>query len=186
MQARIVIEVFRTEGYGQLVLFHHIGGIGEKEVGVGFQMYPSSISQETPVALHEEGGRKAFARILHLRIAEGEPDFLYFSFAEEPVDDLDVRTKESDVGESFVESLLGTLVHTGTLDVNPDEVHVGIEPRQPYGVLSLSASQLQHNRVLVMKILFAPMAFHVERNVLNDGIGILEDVGERLHFCEFL
>ena len=124
--ARRTIQVFRTEFQGQVVLLHHICGVGEEEVGVGLQMDDATIDEETAVAVHEVGGGETLARVLHLRVTERQPYLLYLIRSEETVDDLDIRTQEGDILQSFLDSLCGTRPHTGSLDVHPDEVYVGV------------------------------------------------------------
>ena len=40
--------------------------------------------------------------------------------------------------------------------------------------------------MVIMEIFFPPSSFQREGSVLNDRIGILKDVSERLHLSEFL
>ena len=163
----VVIQVFGGHEHGQGVLLHHELSVGEEEIGVGLQMHQSAIHEEAAVALHEECAREAFARILHLRVAECEPYLLHLSGGEEAVDYLDVCSKESCISESFLKGLLGARVHSCPLDVDADEVHVGEHACQSHGIFPLAATQLKHYRVVVVEIFLAPLAFHIERYILN-------------------
>ena len=60
-----------------MVVLYHVGGVGKEEVGVGLQMDDAAVDEELAVALHEVGRREALAGVLHLRVAEGEPDLLH-------------------------------------------------------------------------------------------------------------
>ena len=144
------------------------------------------VNQEMAVAVQEEGRRESLAWALHLRVAESEPDFLYLVFAEETVDDFDVSAQESHVGQFFFQSLCGSGPHAGTLDVNTDEVHVGIELGQLYGVFAFAASEFKHDGVVVLEVLLMPVAFHVKGNVFHYRIRVLEHVAIGGQVGEFL
>ena len=85
----ITIQIFSSILDGQVVVLHHVGGVGEEEVGVGLQVDDATVDEEFAITLHEIGGGKTLAGILHLGVGEGEPDLLYFVFREEPLDDRD-------------------------------------------------------------------------------------------------
>ena len=57
-------------------------------------MYDALILEETTVALHKVGAGESFARILHLRIAEGEPYLVNLIGSEKTVDNLYVGAKK--------------------------------------------------------------------------------------------
>ena len=109
-----------------MVVLHHIGGVGEKEVGVGLEMDDAVVDEEAAVALHEVRRCQPLAGVLHLGVAERQPYFLHFARGKEAVDNLDVGTQESHVSKSLLQSLCGSRPHAGSLDVDTYEVHVGI------------------------------------------------------------
>ena len=158
-----------------MIVPHHIGGVGEKEVGVGLQMDDATIDEELAIALHEIGRGKALAGILHLRVAEGEPDLLYLVGGEEALDDLDVGTEEGHILQSFVEGLGGSCPHAGSLDVDTDEVHVGVELGELHRIFALATAQFEHDGVLIVEVLLVPVPFHLKRHVFHYRIGVLED-----------
>ena len=170
---------------GQMVVLHHVGGVGEEEVGVGLQVDDAAIDEKLAIALHEIGRRESLAGVLHLRVAEGEPDLLYLVLGKESLDDLDVRAEEGDVLQSFLECLGGTSPHAGTLDVDTDEIDVGVELGELHRVFTLATAQFEHDGVIVVEILLAPVTTHLERHIVNDGKRILEDILVGLHICEF-
>ena len=168
-----------------MVVLHHVRGVGKEEVGIGLQVDDATIDEELAIALHEIGGRETLAGILHLRVAEGEPDLLYLVFCEETVDDLDVRTEEGDVLQSFVEGLSGPRPHAGSFDIHPDEVHLGIELGKFHRVFSLAAPEFEHDGILILEILFVPLALHIKRNMFHYRKGVLEHVLVCFHVGEF-
>ena len=141
----------------------------------------SPIHQEMAVAVHEVGGGEALTRILHLRVAEGEPDLLHLILPEETIDNLDICAQESHVLESFVQGLCSTGPHAGALDIHTHEVHLRVELGQLHGILTLAASQLQYDGVVIVEILFIPVTFHLERDVGHHPIGVLKDILVSLH-----
>lgn len=58
-----MVQVLRPEQHTELVSLYHIGGVGEKKVGVGLQMNQATIGQKMAIAFHEVGGGKALACI---------------------------------------------------------------------------------------------------------------------------
>ena len=146
----------------------------------------SVIHQKTTVTVHEKGGCQTFVYILHLRIRERKPYLLHLVFAEEPVDDFNVRTKKSHIFQAFLQGLSGPGIDTCALDVYPDEVDVRIDTCQPDSIFPFPTAQFEHNRVVIMEILRTPTSLHIERNLTDDTERILKDITERLHLCEFL
>ena len=98
------------------------------------------ILQEAAIALQEIRARQSFPRVLHLRITECQPNLAHLIMAEEPVDNLNVRTQERHVLQSFLQRHLRTRPHAGTFDVNTDEVHLGKQPCQFHRILPLAAA----------------------------------------------
>ena len=56
-----------------------------------------------------------------------------------------------------------------------------IERGKFHGIFTLAASQLQHDRVIIVEIHLTPLALHIERHVIYNTIWILEHVLETLH-----
>ena len=139
-------------------------------------MNNAAIDEKVAIAVHEIGAGETLPRILHLRVTERKPYFLYFIFIEKAVNNLNVSTKESHVLQTFLQSLSGTRPHTSTLNVHPDEVHLRIEFSKPNGIFTLSTSKFKHNGVCVFEIHFTPTALHLERNVRNNTIRILKHI----------
>lgn len=182
---RGVVKVVGDEIDGQMVEFHHEPRVSEEKVGIGLEMHDAAVDKEAAVALHEVGGSEALARILHLRVGKGEPYFLHLVGTEETVYYLDACTQEGYVSELFLQGLFCSRPHSCALDVDADEVDVGIQPCQAHGVFAAAAAQLEHDGVVIVEILFAPVAAHVERHVADYGEWILEHVLESLNFGEF-
>lgn len=181
---RVMIEIGGAEVGWQVVFFHHALGVGEKEVGVGLEMYKSSIHQKTAIAFHEESGREAFARVFHLRVRECEPNLPHLASREKTIYNLNVGAKERHVGQAKPQSLLGACPHARPFYIHADEIDVWIEPAQAHGVFPLAATQLQHDGVVVMKIGLAPSPLHVKGHALDDRMWILEDVSHLFHLRE--
>ena len=133
-----------------------------------------------------EIGRQAFAWILHLRVGECEPYFLHLVGGKKAVDDFDAGTQKSHIGQVFVQCLLCTRVYSRSFYVYPDEVDVRIEACQPHGVFVFSTTQFQDDGVVVVKILFAPMPFHIEWHFAYHTVWILEYILKCFHLCKFL
>ena len=129
-------------------------------------MYQSAIAQETAIAFHEIGGRQTFRSLLHLRVGEGQPDFTDFVRSKEAVDDFDIRTQESHVLQTFLQGFRRSGPHACPLDVHPDEILVRILACQSDGVFATSASQLQHDRMVVPEKVRLPSAFHLKRYII--------------------
>ena len=180
----MMIEVFGTEEHRQMILLHHIGGIGEEEIGISLEMDDAAIHEEVAITVHEISGGKTLARILHLWIAEGKPYLLHLVLDEEAVDDLNVGTQESHVLLSFLNGFLGSCPHTGALDIYSDEIHLGIEFGKFYGIFALTTSQLENDGIVVVEIHLTPFALHLERHVVYHTIRVLEDILECLHVCK--
>ena len=89
-------------------------------------MNDASVDKKTAITLHEVCTGETLAHILHLRIAEREPNLLHLVRTEEAVDDLDVGAKECHILKSVVKSLRCTCPHTCALDVDTDEVDIRI------------------------------------------------------------
>ena len=179
-----MIEVFRAEKQRQVIALLHVCGVCEEEVGVGLQMNRAAVLQEAAVALHEVGRGETLARILHLRIAEREPDLLHLAFSEEAVYNLYVRAQKRHVLKSFAERLRSAGPHACALNVYANEVDVGEHLRQPHRILAFAAAQLEHNRVVVLEIHLAPMSLHVERHIIGYRERILKHVLVSLHIGE--
>ena len=103
-------------------------------------MNNAPVGKETAVALHKVSAREALAGILHLRVAEGEPYFLYFILGKETVDNFNVRAKESHVLYSLLQGTGGTRPHACALDVHANVVAVRMSLCQLYGVFALATA----------------------------------------------
>ena len=106
--------------------------------------------------------------ILHLRIGECEPYLLHLVGSEEAVDDLDTRAQKRHIGEVLLQGLLCSRVDAGPLDVDTNEVDIGIDACKADGVFAFSAAQLKNYGVGVVEVFLAPVAFHVERHFADD------------------
>ena len=179
-----MVEVFGAEEQGQVIMLLHVCGIGEEEVGVGFQMHRSTVYEEVAIALKEECRGETLARVLHLRVAECEPYLLHLILAKEAVDNLDVGAQECHILQSVGYSLCGSCPHTCSLDVNANEVDIGEHLSQPYCIFTLATSQLEHNGVVVLEVHLAPSAFHLKRHVVGYRERILKHVLVSFHVGE--
>ena len=77
-------------------------------------------------------------------------------------------------------------MHSCTFYIHSYEVDIWVEFGQSDGIFTLAAAQFEHYRVLVVKIVLVPVSFHFERNVLDYGVGVLENVAERFHLGKLL
>ena len=179
-----MIKIFRHHVDRKVVALHHVARISEKEIGIGLEMHHAPIDEEMAVALHKISGGEAFARVLHLRIGEGQPDFLHLVGRKEPVDNLDAGAQESHVGQSLLQSELGTRPHAGAFDVDADEIHLREKFGQADGIFPFAASQLKNDGMVVVEILLAPVAFHCKRYIADDGERVLKHVLEGLHLSK--
>ena len=119
-------------------------------------MHYASICKKVSVSFHEESACEPLPWVFHLRVAEGEPYFLHLSFLEESVDNLDVGSEECHVFQVFLHSLFCARMHSCAFYVHSDEVDVGEELGQSYGVFTLAASEFEHYGVVVMEIAASP------------------------------
>ena len=165
-------------------MLHHVGSVGEKEVGVGLQVDDAAVDEKLAVTLHEIRRRETLAGILHLRVGEGEPDLLHLVLGEESLDDLDVGAEESHILQSFVDGLGGPCPHAGSFDVDADEVDVGVALGKFHSVFPFAAAELQHNGILVVEILLVPMTLHIKGNMFHYRIRVLEHVLIGIHIGE--
>ena len=161
------VEVGGLDQHGQVVVLHQQRRIGEEEVRVCLQVDEAPVGQEPAVALQKPGGGESLARILHLRVAEGEPYLLHLAPGEEVVYDFDVGTQEGHVLQPFLQGLRSPRPHACSLDVDADEVDVGKHLGQSDGVFALAAAQLQHDGVLIVEVLFSPVALHLKGNACH-------------------
>ena len=182
----VVVEVFCLENDGQLIVIHHIAGIGKEKVGVGLQMDQAVIDEETAIALHEIGRRETLARVLHLGVGEGEPYLLHLIFREESVDDLNVGAKESDILQSLIEGLSGSCPHAGTLDVDTNKIDVRIALGKSHCVFTLAAPEFEYDGVIVVEILLVPVSLHFKGNVFHYRIRVLDHVLISSHLGKLL
>lgn len=64
--------------------------------------------------------------------------------------------QEGHVAETLVGHLTRACPHAGTLDVDADEIAVGIEASHPHGIFTLAASELEGYGAVVAEYLGAP------------------------------
>ena len=74
--------------------------------------------------------------------------------------------------------------HTGTFNIDTDEVHVGVELGELHGIFTLATAQFEHDGVLVLEILLMPVPLHIKRNMFHYRIGVLEHVLIGFHVGE--
>ena len=67
-------------------------------------------------------------------------------------------TQKTDVAHLPFRGGFGSAPHAGTLDVDTDEVAVGVALRECDGVFALAAAQFQHKGLLRAGILCVPLA----------------------------
>ena len=179
-----MIEVISTEFHRELVFFHHVLSIGEHKVTVRLEVNQAVRSQELTISVHEVSGSKSLGSLLHLRIGEGQPNFTHFAFGKEAVNDFDVCTEKSHILQSFIQGISSTGPHAGTLDIDSDEVLVGVHASQAHGVFAASTSQFKHNRMIVLKEVTIPIALHIERYIVDYRIRVFEHVRIIPHICK--
>ena len=180
------IEVGGAGEHRQVVVLNQTGGVGEKEIGVGLQVDDAAVGEEAAIAFQEPRRRQPLAGTFHLRVAERQPYLLHFVGGEETVDELDAGAQECHILDAFLFHHFCAGPHACSLDVNANVVLAGKLLCKPHGILSLAASQLKDDGVIVMEVLLVPLATHGERSLLQFGKGILEDARERLHIGKFL
>ena len=181
-----MIEVVGLHQHGHPVLFKKKRRVGEEKLRVGLQMHRAAISEEPPVALEEECRRQTLTRVLHLRVAERQPDLLHLTGRKEAVDNLNIRSQKGHVRQVFLKSLLGPCPHSRPFDVYPDKVYLREQAGETYRVFSLATPQLQNDGTAIVEIRLTPAAahrFHLSRRCR---IRTLEDVGERFHLSKLL
>ena len=74
--------------------------------------------------------------------------------------------------------------HTGTLDVEADEILLGITLRQADGIFALAATQLDDDGIVVVEIVCVPLAPQRETVGLQLFEGILENIFIAFHVVE--
>ena len=135
-----MVEIVCAKLYGETVFLHHKIGIGEEEVGIGFEMHKSIVGKEVTIACKEVSGGKAFSDFLHLGIGESEPDFRHLSRGKEFVDKLDVGAQKAHVLQPSLFGFCGTTPHSRSLDIDTDKVLVGKETPKSYAVFTPAAA----------------------------------------------
>ena len=167
-----------------MVGLRHLFGVGEQEVRIALQMDQSSGLHDVGVAIHETGAGKSLVDLLHLRIAEGNPDLGHFVGGEELLNQLDVRANKGHISEVCLQGLGSSRPHACPLDVDADEILVGIALGKSYGIFSLAASQFENDGMLIVEIFFVPTSLQGETCSLQLFEGILQAVGIGCHVGE--
>ena len=72
-----------------------------------------------------------------MRVGECEPNLLHLARCEETIDYLDIRSQESNVGQTFAQRFGSTAPHTGSLDIHANEVAVGITASQAHSIFAV-------------------------------------------------
>jgi len=109
------------------------------------------ILQYPTVLFHEPSRGESLVDFLHLRVGKGDPYFRHFIFSEEVIDQLDMRTQKSGVCQMLIQCFGSAFPHSRSLDVDTDKILPGKCAGQTYRILSFTASQLQHDGMIVPK-----------------------------------
>lgn len=114
--------------------------IGIEEGAIGLEVNRATRAEHLEVAEDEARRGQALGHLLHLRVGEGDPDLIHFARSEEARQGLDLPTQEGYIRHpSFVRSL-SSRPDTRPLDVYSDEVLLGVELTQTYGILPLTTA----------------------------------------------
>lgn len=178
------IEVTRGGQYFKVVDLRHLLGIGEEEIGVALQVNQSARLHDVGIAIQETRGSKSFRDLLHLGVAEGDPNLRHFVGCKELLDEFDVSAYKGYVGELFLQCSRSTCPHSCALDVDADEVLFGITSSKTNGVFALTATQFEHNGMLVVEVIFMPTSLQRESSSLQLLERILKAVGITGHIGE--
>src|SRR4051812_34652162 len=82
---------------------------------------------------------------LRLRIREGDPDLGNFPGGETIIDEVDPRTKKSDIIQFLIQRLPRTVPNTVSLNVHADVVAIVMVPCETDCVFAFSATKLKDN-----------------------------------------
>ena len=83
--------------------------------------------------------------------------------------ELDLCAQKSHIGHLAAQGFLCAGPHSGSLDVYADEILLGVQSGQPYGVFASSASQFQDNGVVIVEEVLMPTSFQAELALLEHG-----------------
>ena len=183
------VEVGRAGRRLQLVHAEHFAGVSKEKRAVGLEVdAPALLRQDAAVERHEAGAGEAFPRLLHLRIGEGDPEFVHFARLEKAGQKFDVGPKEGHVAHlaSCGHACAGP--HAGALDVDADEVRVRVPLSQSEGVFPAPTAQFEHDAPgPSAESGLPPATFQGAAAALGQrGVRVLEDVGQGFHLGEFL
>ena len=151
-------------------------GVCVKEVAVCLYVYLAFVFEELAVFVEEVGACKTLVHFLHLWVREREPYTIDFIFTEEIFYCFDVGAQECNITQAFLQRLSCACPHSCSLDIDSDEVYLWVQSCESYGVFPLTAAEFEEYRVVVAEILFTPMSLHIERNIVDNTIWILEHI----------
>ena len=161
---------------------------------IRFQVDGTAFFKDVAVLFQVTGRGEAavFLPFFEERVGEGDPNLIDLSFAEKLGDDFDAGTEEGGVGEPFLLGDRGALPDAGALDVDADEVAVGVLAGKVDGVLPPTAGEFQRNWVVITEVGPGPVAFAFACITAGAdelgaaGVEILVDVRHLEDFGEFL
>ena len=125
-------------------------------------MDQSSGLHDVSVAIHEAGASESLVDLLHLRVAESNPDFRHFVRGKELFNQLDVCSDKGDIAEVGLQGLGGTCPHACSFDVDANEILVGITLSKTNGIFPLAASQFENNGMLIVEVFVVPASLQRE------------------------
>ena len=101
------------------------------------------------------------------------------------MDKLDACAQKAHVWKAFAKRRLGTMPHTGSFDVNADEVLVGISAGKTHRVFTTATAKLQDDRVRVFEEITVPMALKGKTIALQLPVRALHHQWILLHILKF-
>ena len=169
----------------ETVLLSHSKRILMQITAVCLEMDDSALAKEIAVTGHEKRSRKTLLLAADLRIRECDPYFRYLAGSKERLDEFDAGAEESDILKSMLLGIFGTLPETGSLDVHTYVVACRIALGKIYSIVTFSATELEHYRIVIAKEISAPIALERMVAVQHLRRSRLDKTSESLVLLEF-
>ena len=174
------VDVIDLTNRGNGLLAKGFERVVVEQVGVGFEVNLAVGGRNSPVDVEEarRGEATAATCVLGVRIGEGDPDFVDLAGREVGLEVFDLNAEKANVVQRFGEGDFGTYPKPGPLNVDTNNIDVGISAREFECVMAFPACEFEDDRVIIAENRRSPLAFW-GMGVLE--VGELENVGKVLN-----